>query len=166
MGLYAVALQDIRINRSLRQELDTLQLSRLFLKNADKLRADDFALLLGLLYPLQLIQETVHRVHIHQVGIHLIAEHLHYLLRLSLSEKAVVHVDAYQLLSDRLNQKRGYHGGIHASGQSQQHLLIAYLLLDSLHLLFDKSLRQFTRRDTDHVFGTFVVIHCLISSFL
>ena len=43
-----------------------------FLKYADKLRADDLALLLRVGNAGQLVQEAVHRVHINEVGIHLI----------------------------------------------------------------------------------------------
>ena len=163
MRLHAIALQNIRVNRSLSQEFDSLLLPRLLLEHADKLRADDLALLLRLLHTLQLVQEAVNRIHIHKVGVHLMAEHLHHLLRLPLAQKPMVHVDAHQLFADGLDQQGGHDGRIHSPRQSQKHLLVSHLLFDGLHLLFDESIRQFPRCDPNHIVRTFVVVHLFIS---
>ena len=100
LGGLGAALNDVRVNGSLAQEIDAVQLSGLLLEHADKLAADDLALLLGIGHVLQLAQETLHRVHIDQVGVELVLEHLHHALGLVLSHQAVVHVHANQLIAD------------------------------------------------------------------
>ena len=50
---------------------------------------------------------------------------------------------------------------IHAAGQGQQHLLVADLRLNGLHLLVDERLCQFGRGDALHVVGTLVGIHAV-----
>ena len=44
-------------------------------------------------------------------------------------------MDTSQLLAHCLDQQGSHHRGIHAAGQSQQHLLIPYLLTDQLNLV-------------------------------
>ena len=106
---------NIRINRSLSQEIDAVQLAGFLFKNTNKLRADDFTLLLRFADPSKLIKETIDCVDINQVRSQLVTEHLHHLLRLTLSQQAMVHVNAGQLIADRADQKSGHNGGIHAA---------------------------------------------------
>ena len=77
------------------------------------------ALLLGIGHARELVEEAVDRVHIDEVRVHLIAEHLDDLLGLALSEQSVIDVNGDQLLADCLDQERGYDRGINASGQRQ-----------------------------------------------
>ena len=83
--LDGAALQNVGIDGALRQKLDALLLARLLFEYADELRADHFALLLGLRNTRKLIEEAVDGIHIHEIGVHLVAEHLHDLLGLALS---------------------------------------------------------------------------------
>ena len=55
--LYRATFKNIRIDRSLRQELNALLLAGFLLKNTDKFRADNFTLLLRLGNTRQLIKE-------------------------------------------------------------------------------------------------------------
>src|SRR5699024_386150 len=81
-----------------------------------------------------------HSVHIDEIGAHLLPEYPDYLLRLSLTEKAMVDMDTGELITDSLDEQRGHHGGIHAAAEGQQHLLIPYLAADQFHLVGDKVL--------------------------
>ena len=96
MGLYAVfGLQDVGVDGALRQEADLVaNLARLLLKHADELGADDLALCLGLSDVNQLAKEAIGRVHIDQVRVHLILEHVDDLLAFTLAHEAMVHVHA------------------------------------------------------------------------
>ena len=58
-----------------------------------------------------------------------------------------------------LIKQRRHHGRVHAAGQRQQHLLVADLGADGLHLLVDERVRQLGRGDSLHVVGTLVRIH-------
>ena len=69
----------------------------LLLKHSDELRADDLAFLLRISCAGQFIQEAIHCVHIDQVGVHLMAEHLHHLFWLALAQQPVVDVDTGEL---------------------------------------------------------------------
>ena len=88
------------------------------------------------------VQEPVRGVHIDEVRIHLIPEHLDHLLALTLAHKAVVHVDADQLFADGLDEQRRHHRGVHAAGEGQQYLLVPHLGADGRYLVRNKGLRQ------------------------
>ena len=100
VGLDADALSDVGIDRSLGQEGDIILLAGFLFENADEFGTDDLALLFRIADAGQLVQETVDRVHIDQVGVHLVAEHFDHLLGFTLAQQAVVHMHGYQLLSD------------------------------------------------------------------
>ena len=80
LGSLGSALYDIRVNGSLTQKFDSLQLSCFFLKNTDKLGADDLSLLFRIGYALQLCEITLCRIYIDQVCIHLIFKYLDHTL--------------------------------------------------------------------------------------
>ena len=159
VGLDAVALEDVRVNGALGQELDVLLLAGFLLEHTDELGADDLALALRLLHTGQLVQEAVDGVHIDEVGVHLVAEHLHDLFRLALAQQAVVDMYADELLADGFDEQRRHHRGIHAAGQRQQNLFVADLRPDGGNLFVDERLRQFGRSDADHIVRSFVHIH-------
>ena len=153
--LDSVAFENVRIDGALREEFHAVQLSRLFLENSYELGSDNLSLGFGIVDSRQLVKESVYGVYVDQIGVHLIAENRNYLLRLSFSEKTVVYVHADELLSDGFNEQRRYHGGIHASGESQQDFLVAYLFSDGFHLFIYKLLCQRP-----------VVIRCISSGLL
>ncbi len=161
VGLHAVlGLQDVGIDGALGEEINlVVHLAGLFLEHADELAADDLALGLRLVYAGQQIQEAVGGVHVHQIRVHLVLEHVDDLLGLALAHKAVVHVHAHEVLPDGLDQQRRNHAGVHAAGQGQQHLLVADLLANGGHLLVDKGLGQLGRGDALHIVGANVLIH-------
>ena len=158
VALYRAGLNNVRIYRALGQEADALQLAGLLLEHADKLRAYDLALRLRVGHAGQLVQETVHGVHIGQVRAQLVAEDLDDLLALALAHQAVVHVHALQLLAHRLDEQRCDDRRVHAARQGQQHLAAAYLRAQGLYLLRDELLRQLRRGDSLH-FRPFVPFH-------
>lgn len=159
MRFHGATLKNIRVNGALRQKFNALLLAGFLLKNADKLRADDLALLLRFRHAGQLVQKAIHRIDINQIGVHLVFEHPYHLLRLSLAQQAVVDMDAHQLFADGPDQQRRYYGGVHAPGQGQKHLLFPYLLPDRSNLFRNKPFRQSGRGDPFHVFRTFVLFH-------
>ena len=141
MGLDTpLTFQNVRPDGALGQERNAVQLPGFLSENLDKLAADDFPLGLRVGNPRQFVQEPVHSVHINEVRIHLVAEHLDDLLRLSLAQQAVVHMDADKLLADGLNEQRRHHRGVHAAGQRQQHLFVPYLLPNLGDLRVDECL--------------------------
>ncbi len=162
VGLDRAALQNVGIDGALSQEADAVELIGLLGEDVDKLLADNLALRLRIGHAGQLVQEAIHRVHIDEVGVHLVAEDLDHLLGLALAQQAVVYMHAGQLLADGLDEQRGHDGRVHTAGQGQKDLLIADLLAQGGNLLVDKSLGQFGRGDARHALGAFVVCHRLI----
>ena len=128
-------LDDVRVNGTLAQELDTVQLPGLLLEDTDKLCANDLPLLLRIGDPSQLVQKTVHGVHVDQVGIHLMAENIYHLLRLALAQETVIDMDTGELLANGFDEQGGHHGGVHAAREGQEDLFVPHLLPDELHLV-------------------------------
>ncbi len=148
--LYAVALENIGIDRALREELNVILLARFFFKYANKLGADDFSLFFRLGNTCQLVEKTVYRIYIDEIGVHLVAEHLDDLLRLALAQQAVVDMDTYQIFADRLDQQRGNDRAVYTAGQRQQYLFVTDLRLQSSDLLVDKCIGERFGGDSFH----------------
>ena len=163
VGLDTDAFGNIGIDGTLGQESDIVLLAGFFLKHADEFGTDDLALLLRIAYAGQLIQETVDRVHINQVGVHLVAEHFDYLFRLTLAQQAVVHVNGHQLFADSFDQQGGDDGRIHTAGQGQQDLFVSDLFLNGRDLFLNKGVGEFRGSDPLHAFGAFVAVHLFSS---
>ena len=164
VSLDAHAFRNIRIDSPLGQEGNTVLLAGFLLKDTDKLGTDDLALLLRIADTGQLVQEAVHRVHVNQVGFHLVAENLDDLFGFTFAQQAVVDVHADQLLSDGLDQQRGDNRAVHTAGKSQKNLFVTHLFPDCLHLLGDERLGKRGSSNPFHAFGPFVVIHFLSSN--
>ena len=101
-GGLCAALNDIRVDRALRKEVDTRELAGLLLEHADEFRADDLALLLRIGNACEFREEAFARVHINEIRVHLVAEHLDHLLRLTLTQQAVVDMHTGELIANRL----------------------------------------------------------------
>lgn len=107
----------------------------------------------------ELVEEAIGGVHIDQVGVHLVLEHIDDLLALALAHQAVIHMHADELLADSLDEQRRDNRAVNATGKGQQNLLVADLLADCSDLLIDEHLGKFGSGDTHHVVGTLVGIH-------
>ena len=132
--LAQAALNNIRINGSLYQEIHGTNLLGFLLKYPDELLADNLALLLRLGYALELLIETL--LHIDPDKIQIVwairTEYCLNLIPFILAQKAVVHEYAGQLLADGLGHEHSRHGGINAAGQGAECLAVAYLFLQLL----------------------------------
>ena len=116
LGCLGSALHDVRVNGSLGQELDSLQLSGLLLKHADEFSADNLTLLFRISHSGQLSEETIYSIHIYQVCIHLVFEYINNTLGFPFSHKTMVYMDAGQLFSNGFDEQGRYHGAVHAAG--------------------------------------------------
>ena len=138
LGCLCATLYNIGIDGTLSQEVDAVQFTGFFLKDADKLAADNLALLFGVGNVFQLGEETVCGIHIYQVSFQLLAKDFHHGFRFALTHQPVVHVYANQLVADGFQQQSGHYGAIHTTGQCQQHLTVAHLTTYQLHLVVDE----------------------------
>ena len=96
----AAGLDHIRVERSLDEEADVRQLLRLLLEHADELLADDLALALGLDHAGEPLQEALLSGHVDEPDPP-VAKRLDHLLRLVLSQQAVVDEHAGELIARR-----------------------------------------------------------------
>ena len=148
------ALKNIRPDGSLCQEFHTVKLSGFFGKDIDKFFANNVSLLLRIGNTCELVKETIHRVNIDQICIHLVPEDLDDLLRLALAQKAMIDMHANELLADRLDQKRGDNRGINTAGEGEQNLLITDLLFQGGNLFVDKRFGKLRGSNSFHGFRT------------
>ena len=86
-------------------------------------------------------------------------EYLDDLFGFPLAQKPVIDMHADQLLTDRLDQKRGDNRAVHPARQSEQHLFVAYPGAKLLHLLVNKRIGKLGSGDSFHCFGTYISLH-------
>ena len=138
-GLAAqTALDDVGIDGALCQEIHLADLLGLFLEDTDELLADDLALALRLGNACQLAKITLTSIHADEVDVKVGvagAEDGADLFLFVLAEQAVIHENAGQLLADRLGQHSCQDRGIHAAGQSAQHLAVSDLFPQGLDVV-------------------------------
>ena len=96
------ALDHVGIERALREELRAADLLRLRLERLDEQAADDLALLLGVVDAVQLAEEQLGGIDVHERDVERAAEQLDDLVGLVQAHQAVVDEDAGELVADRL----------------------------------------------------------------
>ena len=111
------ALDDVGIERALRQEVEVPELARARLEHVDERRADDLALRLGVGDAAQPIEEHVGRVHEFERQPQALEARAH-LRGLVQAQQAVVDEDAGQSIADRAVQQHGRHRRVHAARQA------------------------------------------------
>jgi len=108
-----------------------------FLENLDKQLADNLALGLRIGFGAQRAQEAPLGIDADDANTHVFGKGGHDLVTLLVTQQPGIDKHAGQLIADGLVQQRRHDRGIHATGQAQQHLVIAYLLTDLLEALVD-----------------------------
>ncbi len=81
-GSLVPALDDIRVERSLRKPGDTFELRGLLEEHLPELLADDAPLLLGVGHTREERQEAVLGLHMYEIDVELVTERSHHLLGL------------------------------------------------------------------------------------
>ncbi|MPN23940.1 hypothetical protein SDC9_171333 [bioreactor metagenome] len=125
------ALNHIRIDRALQQELRATELFRFLLKHANKFFTDDLSLSFRLCHTRELAQETFPCVHFDDVERKRVMIDLHDLFRLVLTQKAVVNKYAGHLAADRLMNQHTRDGRINPAGERADHTFVSNLRADA-----------------------------------
>ena len=107
------------------------------LEYTDELLADDVPLPLGVLDAVELRQEPVGRLHVHERDVEVPRERVLDLFRFTLAKEPSVHEDARELVADRLVHEEGGDGGIDAAGERAEDLGVAHLFADALDAPLD-----------------------------
>ena len=107
--LSETAFYYIRIDRSLRQEIDFAYFLRRLLEHPYKLFTDDLALALRLRHSRKFCIESVSRVHPDEIKIEQFSasEYFRYLFRFILAQQSVIYKNTRELRSYSSGQKRG-----------------------------------------------------------
>ena len=128
MPVFAPArLDDVGIDRALREPADALQLRGLLFEHFDEQPADDLALALRIRLAAQRVQEAIRCIHTNDAHAHVLRERLHDLVAFVESQQAVIDEHAGELLTDRSMQQRTDDGRIDTAGQAEQHVVAADL---------------------------------------
>jgi hypothetical protein len=127
------ALDHVRIDGALGQEVELAQLSGLLLEDADESVADDATLLLGLGNTFQSGEETIRGIDRHQVHVNVAAECVHHFPGLILAQEAVVDKEAGQVVPDGAVDKGRCHRGIDPAAEAAQDPAVTYGGLDLLN---------------------------------
>ena len=145
-GLARAALDDVGVDGALRQVLHRPAALGQLLRDGEELlpelRADDAALLLRLHDVGQQRGVAVLGVHVHEVHVELLREHVLNFFGLVLAQQPVVDEHAGQLLTDSLCAQRGHHGGVHAARKAQDHAIASHLLADGRHGIVDDGVHR------------------------
>ena len=117
-SLARTALDDVGIDRALRQELHGFTVVRNLLGHSEEflpeLLADDATLRLRVAHTRQQLGIAILGMHVDEIHVELLGEYLFDLFRLVLAQKPMVHEHAHQLLADRLRAQRRNNARIHA----------------------------------------------------
>ena len=119
----AARLDDVGIQRSLHQEARVAEILRRFFEHADEELADRLALAFGIDDVVERVEETVARLHVHELDRELLAERLLDLFRFAAAQQPGVDEDAHELVADRLVHERGRDRGVDAARQPADHAL-------------------------------------------
>jgi hypothetical protein len=117
----ADALDHVRIERALGEEIGAADLPRLRLEDVDEGLADELALGLGLVEPGEAAEELVGGVHMDQRDVVMVAEQADDLLGLVRPHQAVIDEDAGELVADRLVDQHRGDGAVDAARQAADH---------------------------------------------
>ena len=132
--LASAGLNDVGVDGALSQVLDRLAIGLELLRHGEELfpelRTDDAALLLGLGHAGQKLGITVLGVNVDKVDVKLLGEDLLHLLGLALAQQTVVDEHAGHLLAHGASAQRSHDGGVDATGQGQNHAVVADLLAE------------------------------------
>ena len=138
--LDGAALEDVWIDGTLCKEIDSFEFACLLLEDTDELCTDDLPLGLRFRYACKLVQESVRRVDVDEVGIEFLSEDLYDLLGLTLTKKSVVDVNACKLLSYCLDEKCCDDGRVHSTGECEQYSFVSDLCAKLCDLFVDELL--------------------------
>ena len=170
-SLVGHGLDDVGIQGALSEELDVvtgvLDGLGFLVEDVDEGVADDLALLFRIVHAGQQVEEQIGGLNVLEVQIEVFAQVSHDLFAFVLTQHAVVHEDAVELLTDGLVEQHGHHGGIHAAGERADDVAVAHGFAHLLHHAFHegahgpvgRDLRHLEEEVADHLRAVFGVMH-------
>ena len=133
-------LDHVRVDRTLRQPANVLDLDRLLVEHLHEVAADDLALALGVGDAGQVAQELGTGLHALDVQTHVLVR-LQHVFELVLAQQSRIDEDAVEVLADGLVQQHGGHRRIDTARKSEHDLVVAHLLAQLAHGGLHETLR-------------------------
>ena len=130
-------LDDVGIDRALREPADLAQLRRFALEHLDEEPPDDLALALRIVDAGERRQELVGRIDVDDANAEMRREGLEHLLGFVAAQEAVIDEHARELVADRAMQESRRDRRIDAAGQAEQHFVATNLRADRRNRLAD-----------------------------
>jgi hypothetical protein len=121
------ALDHVRVERPLGEELDRSVLPGLLFEHGDEFRADDLAFPFGIGDAFELLEEALARVDHGELELALLAELARHLFGLALAQQTVVHQHALEPAADRPMAQGGHHGAVDAARETAQNVAVSDL---------------------------------------
>ena len=137
--LTLAAFDYIGINRALNKVINLAYLLGYLFERTDELLAYYLALCFGVGNALEFFKEYRTVVHLNQVHAEAFLEHLHNLVCLILSEQAVVHKHAGELVAYRPVNERCRNGRVYAARHCTKHFFIADFRLEFIDFFRDET---------------------------
>ncbi|MNS31619.1 hypothetical protein D3C72_636770 [compost metagenome] len=125
------------VDGALRQPFHVFQAQRLFVEHFNKHAANDFTFGFRIVFARQCGQEALFAFNVNNVQTEMVAEHVHHLLGFVQAQQTIVHEDAGQVFADGTVQQHRGHGGVNATGQAEDHFIVADLFADTLNGIVD-----------------------------
>src|SRR5438105_6368284 len=138
----AGALDNIRVERALGQEVDSTEDARLLGEDADELGANDASFFLGIGHTAQRAEKSVDGVDVHQAHPKMPLEGIDHTLRLTAPQEAVIDEDAGQLIANGAMGKRGHDRRINPTRERADHAPRTHLTTDIADRLIDERRRR------------------------
>ena len=137
-GLAAGGLDDVRVDRALREPVDAREL-RAPLRRTPSTNRPPMILRFfsGSFSPRSASRKRCLGIDADDLHAEVLGEDLHDLVAFVEAQQAVIDEHAGELVADRLVQQRRDHRGIHAAGKAQQHLALAHLRAHARDGVFD-----------------------------
>ncbi|VUJ24739.1 Uncharacterised protein [Klebsiella pneumoniae] len=146
-------LDNVRVDGTLRQPFDVVQLQRFFVEHFHENATDNFTLRFRIAFTRQRVEETLLAFNVNNVQAKVVAEHLHHLLRFVQAQQTVVHEYAGQVFADSAVQQHRGHRRVHTAGEAEDHFVVANLLTDTLNGVvndFRRGPQRFALADVAH----------------
>src|SRR5215475_5550858 len=129
------ALDDVGIERSLRQKMRAANLFGFRLEHLDEELADGLALFLGIGDASELFEKELPGFDVPQRDVIMAAEQRDHTLGLSEAKQPVIDEHAGELIAYRFVDEHGGNGGIDTAGKTADHLVLADLAADFFNRL-------------------------------
>jgi len=136
------AFNDVRVERTLREELRPLHLSRRVGEDIDEGLPDELPFCLGIDDPLQFGKKPLGGIHDSEIDRIIIGKHGVYFLHFSLSQKAIVYKNSLHPVSDGAVYQCRRNRGVHSAGKSADYVMISHKGFDSFYRFIDEPVHR------------------------